>query len=235
MKRELRLPSKGYDLLRKQVQARRGSTTNRDPEEAVERVGELPGEAGHTAPEAAGGQSVGEPPVEDSEAAERLAPADRHALPEAAREAQGPAAAMARDGKVERRSSKPGKPPSLPAASLASLERITLKINVRAPAPGLFPFYDRVIETMTPRRALPLLLAKAFEDLEAEVADGATFELKDYASGAGAERISTSRTMDHALFLKMRAQIDPFELMRKTSIGTAIARSALCRYLTKRS
>lgn len=235
MKRELRLPSKGYDLLRRQVQARRGSATNRDPEEAAEPADRASGAGGVPAPEAAGGQSVGEPSAADGEATERLAPPDWHASPEAAREAQGPAAAMARDGKVERRSSRPGKTPSLPAASPASPERITLKVNVRAPAPGLFPFYDSVIETMPPRRALPLLLAKAFEDLEAEVARGATLELKDYASDEGTVRISTSRTMDHALFQKMRAQIDPYELMRKTSIGTAIARSALCLYLTKRS
>lgn len=235
MKRELRLPSKGYDLLRQQVQARRGSATNRDPEEAVERVGELPGEAGHTALQAAGGQSVGESPVVDGEATKGLAPTDQQAPPEAAHEAQGPAAAMVRDGKAERRSSRPGKPADTPAASLVAAERITLKVNVRAPAPGLFPFYDRVIETMPPRRALPLLLAKAFEDLEAAVAGGARLELKDYASGEDAARISTSRTMDHALFQKMRAQIDPYELMRKTSIGTALATSALCLYLTKRS
>lgn len=235
MKRELRLPSKGYDLLRQQVQARRGSATNRDPEEAAERAEAFSEAAGNIAPEAAGGQSVGEPPVGDGETTERLAPADLQAPLVAVREAQGPAAAVATDGKAERRSSKSKKTPRLPAAIPASPERITLKVNVRAPAPGLFPFYDRVIETMPPRRALPLLLAKAFEDLEAEVADGATLELKDYAFPDGAVRISTSRTMDRALFQKMRAQIDPNELMRKTSIGTAIARSALCLYLTKRS
>jgi hypothetical protein len=180
MKRELRLPSKGYDLLRKQVQARRGSATNRDPEEAVERVGEPS--------EASGGQFVGDPPVADGETTQRLALADRQAPPEVAREAQSPAAEMAGGGKAERRSSKSGKPPRLPAASPASPERITLKVNVRAPAPGLFLFYDRVIETMPPRRALPLLLAKAFEVLEAAVAGGAKLELKDYVSDEGRAR-----------------------------------------------
>jgi hypothetical protein len=178
---------------------------------------------------------AGQARIDDGEAAEYFAPADRQAPPKAAREAQGPAAAMARDGKAKRRSSRPEKTPSPPAVSPASPERITLKVNVRAPAPGLFPFYDRVIETMPSRRALPLLLAKAFEDLEAAVVGGAKLELKNYASDEGAARISTSRTMDRALFQKMRAQIDPYELMRKTSIGTAIATSALCRYLTKRS
>jgi hypothetical protein len=235
MKRELRLPSKGYDLLRRQVQARRGSATNRDPEEAAEPAAQLPDAAGNTAPEATGRSFVEEPPAAVVAATERLAPVDRQAPPVAAREAKGPAAAMAKDGRADRRSSKPVKPADTPVASLVAAERITLKVNVRAPAPGLFPFYDRVIETMPPRRALPLLLAKAFEDLEAEVADGATLELKDYASDEGAARISTSRTMDRALFQKMRAQIDPYELMRKTSIGTALARSALCLYLTKRS
>jgi hypothetical protein len=235
MKRELRLPSKGYDLLRRQVQARRGSATNRDPEETAEPAVAPLEATDANPPETAGEQFAGEPSAADGEAAEDFAPADRQAPPEAAREAQGPAATMARDGKADRRSSKSRKTPSLPAASPASPERITLKVNVRAPEPSLFPFYDRVIETMPPRRALPLLLAKAFEDLEAEVADGATLELKDYAFPDGAERISTSRTMDLALFQKMRAQIDPYELMRKTSIGTAIATSALCLYLTKRS
>jgi hypothetical protein len=235
LKRELRLPSKGYDMLRQQVQARRGSTTNRDPEETAEPAVAPLGATDANPPETAGEQFAVEPSAADGEATKRLAPADRQAPPVAAREAQGPAAAMAKDGRADRRSSKPGKPADTPVARLVAAERITLKVNVRAPAPGLFPFYDRVIETMPPRRALPLLLAKAFEDLEAEVADGATLELKDYASDVGAARISTSRTMDHALFQKMRAQIDPYELMRKTSIGTAIARSALCLYLTKRS
>ena len=235
MKRELRLPSKGYDLLRQQVQARRGSATNLDSEKDAERSGAPAGASGEPAPDPAEQQPAAEPVAQGS-VAERAASGDPQAAPEIAGEAQeGLTVTTAAGGKVKQRSPKPEKPPSPPVARPADGERITLKVNVRAPAPGLFPFYDRVIETMPPRRALPLLLAKAFEDLEAAVAGGARLELKDYASDEDAARISTSRTMDHALFQKMRAQIDPYELMRKTSIGTALATSALCLYLTKRS
>ena len=110
---------------------------------------------------------------------------------------------------------------------------MTLKINFTAPAIGVFPFYDRVIESMPPRKAVPLLLAKAFDDLEAAAARGEAVRLEEYKMERKGERISTSRTMDVTTLEKLRASIDPHELMRPSSLGAALATSALARYLRK--
>ena len=110
---------------------------------------------------------------------------------------------------------------------------MTLKINFTAPASGVFPFYDRVIESMPPRKAVPLLLAKAFDDLEAAAARGETVRLEEYKMERKGDRISTSRTMDVATLEKLRASIDPHDLMRPSSLGAALATSALSRYLRK--
>lgn len=235
MKREVRLPTKGYDLLRQQVQAKRGSPTNRELAEVASTV-ELPApdspkasdgtpDAGliaaipadlsaHTSDEGRAGKQL-------PETAADLAQPEVGAPVAAAPDRRKPRAApRARPS----RSPTPNAPPS-------ETGRVTLKINFTAPASGVFPFYDRVIESMPPRKAVPLLLAKAFEDLEAAAVRGETVRLEDYKMERKGERISTSRTMDVSTLEKLRASIDPHDLMRPSSLGAALATSALSRYL----
>lgn len=232
MKREVRLPTKGYDLLRQQVQAKRGSPTNRDLSDDTPAV---------------------EPPEPDSSDDETLgsivAPAaaathtsdegrDEKPLPETAVDPAQPEASTPVAAAPERR--KPRAAPSARAIRSSATGvppsetgRVTLKINFTAPASGVFPFYDRVIESMPPRKAVPLLLAKAFDDLEAAAARGETVRLEEYKMERKGERISTSRTMDATTLEKLRASVDPHDLMRPSSLGAALATSALSRYLRK--
>lgn len=229
MKREVRLPTQGYDKLRQQVQARRGSPTNRElpdaasiveaPDKSHEVTPTAPAPAAaitHTSDEGRGGEPMPETAA-DAAQSEASTPADPAAELRTAR-----AAPKTRSS----RSSAPSAPPS-------ETGRVTLKINFTAPAIGVFPFYDRVIESMPPRKAIPLLLAKAFDDLEAAAARGETVRLEEYKMERKGERISTSRTMDVATLEKLRASIDPHELMRPSSLGAALATSALSRYLRK--
>lgn len=226
MKREVRLPTQGYDKLRQQVQARRGSPTNRELPDAASHVDEThevkpiaPAPAAaiaHTSDEGRGGVQVPET------AADAAQPeASTPAAPAAERRT-----ARATPRTRSSRSPAPSAPPS-------ETGRVTLKINFTAPANGVFPFYDRVIESMPPRKAVPLLLAKAFDDLEAAAARGETVRLEEYKMERKGERISTSRTMDVATLERLRASIDPHDLMRPSSLGAALATSALSRYLRK--
>ena len=229
MKREVRLPTQGYDKLRQQVQARRGSPTNRERPDAasnveaidetheVKPIAPAPAPAiAHTSDEGLGGEQMPETAA-DGAPPEASAPAAPTGERRTAR-----AAPRTRSS----RSSAPSAPPS-------ETGRVTLKINFTAPASGVFPFYDRVIESMPPRKAVPLLLAKAFDDLEAAAARGETVRLEEYKMERKGERISTSRTMDVATLERLRASIDPHDLMRPSSLGAALATSALSRYLRK--
>lgn len=232
MKREVRLPTKGYDLLRQQVQAKRGSPTNRDlsddapvlepPEpdssddETLGSIAAPAAAAEHTSDEGRDEKPLPETAVDPAqhEASTPVAAAPERRKPRAAPSARAT------------RSSATGVPPS-------ETGRVTLKINFTAPASGVFPFYDRVIESMPPRKAVPLLLAKAFDDLEAAAARGETVRLEEYKMERKGERISTSRTMDATTLEKLRASVDPHDLMRPSSLGAALATSALSRYLRK--
>ncbi len=233
MKREVRLPTRGYDLLRQQVQAKRGSPTNRDLSDDAPTV-ELPEpDSGGARDETLG--SIAAPEAAGHASAEGR---DEKPLPEAPVDPAQPEASNPVAAARERR--KPRAAPSTrpirsvaPSVPPSETGRVTLKINFTAPASGVFPFYDRVIESMPPRRAVPLLLAKAFDDLEAAAARGETVRLEEYKMERKGDRISTSRTMDVATLEKLRASIDPHDLMRPSSLGAALATSALSRYLRK--
>jgi hypothetical protein len=240
MKREVRLPTKGYDLLRQQVQAKRRSPTNRMlPEEsssadlsdstaekgALESMDDLSPSARDVAAEGpALGHSAGgeEAPTQTSAAKSSESGASDPGTKPERRPTQ-------RESKA--RPSRDTAPLPRPVAT----GRITLKINLTAPAAGVFPFYDRVIETMPPRKAVPLLLAKAFEELEASAVRGHEIRLEDYKMERKGERISTSRTMDAETFEILRARVDPHNLMRQSSLGAVLATSALSLYLRRHS
>lgn len=237
MKREVRLPTKGYDLLRQQVQAKRGSPTNRALSESASSAERPKPDSNEARDETLVAGSVAPTPAD---AASHTSDEGREGerLPETASDPAQPEASTPVAAARERR--KPQAAPraqpsrsSAPSAPPSETGRVTLKINFTAPAIGVFPFYDRVIESMPPRKAVPLLLAKAFDDLEAAAARGEAVRLEEYKMERKGERISTSRTMDVATLEKLRASIDPHELMRPSSLGAALATSALSRYLRK--
>lgn len=226
MKREVRLPTKGYDLLRQQVQAKRGSPTNRMllDESSSAALVDTATEKGALDEDVGAQRLALRPSAEGGDAPTRT-------------DAAKP---VDTDTKSERRptgrasQARPGRSTALTSPPVGA-GRITLKINLTAPAAGVFQFYDRVIETMPPRKAVPLLLAKAFEELEASAARGDAIHLQEYKMEKNGERISTSRTMDVETFEKLRASVDPYSLMRLSSLGAALAASALSLYLRRHS
>jgi hypothetical protein len=232
MKREVRLPTKGYDLLRQQVQAKRGSPTNRDLSDDAPAVE-------HPEPDSSDNENLGSIAAPAATATHTSDEGrDEKPLPETAVEPARPEVSTPVAAAPERR--KPRAAPSARATRSSptgvppsETGRVTLKINFTAPASGVFPFYDRVIESMPPRKAVPLLLAKAFDDLEAAAARGESVRLEEYKMERKGERISTSRTMDVTTLEKLRASVDPHDLMRPSSLGAALATSALSRYLRK--
>lgn len=240
MKREVRLPTQGYDLLRQQVQARRGSPTNRmspdesSPTDLVDTAAEKDaGEDVDLSAKSARGGAGDEPApglaADETEASTREVGADPAAT--AASDADTRPERRAARGAAKARPVRSAAPPSPPTQA----QRVTLKINFTAPATGVFPFYDRVIETMPPRKAVPLLLAKAFDELEAAAIRGDVVRLEEYKMERNGERISTSRTMDVATLEKLRASVDPHNLMRLSSLGAALATTALSLYLRRHS
>lgn len=241
MKREVRLPTKGYDILRQQVQARRGSPTNRMlPEErsSADLVDSAAAENGAAAPidDLSARRGAGDAPARGSAAGEANVSTREAAADPTAPEASdpdtdpdtGPDRRAARRAPTARHARR-----AAPSSLRPDARRVTLKINVTAPAIGVFPFYDRVIETMPPRKAVPLLLAKAFDELEAAAIRGDPVRLEEYEMQRNGARISTSRTMDVATLEKLRASVDPHSLMRLSSLGAALATSALSLYLRR--
>jgi hypothetical protein len=235
MKRELRLPTKGYELLRQQVQAKRGTPTNRLSLDDSSSTGVANTDAEIGTPEAIVNPSV-EPARDNAVDAPALGTGGGGDQDSGPAGSGGPEPDTKPTRRVARRA--PQAPSSLntaPSSRPMDAPRVTLKLNFTAPATGVFPFYDRVIETMPPRKAVPLLLAKAFEELEAAATRGEEIRLEEYKMERNGERISTSRTMDATTLEKLRAHIDPHNLMRLSSLGAALATSALTLYLRRHS
>ena len=220
--RGVRVPTTSYDALRQQVQAKRGSPTNRMEAEGPS----SPSAAATVAPEERPAETTSAPIANDnpSEAGPEAAPPLVKASPPQARSA--PQASRPAPGRAAR---------DITPAGQAGGARVTLKLNFTAPAVGAYPHYDRVIETMSPRVAVPLLLAKALDELEAAVLRGEAVRLIDYHSERNGERISTSRTMDATTLERLRGDVDPHHLMKPSSLGAALATTALALYLRKHS
>lgn len=224
--RGIRIPTTSYDALRQQVQAKRGSPTNR--KEAEGPAGP-PAEAEAIEAERPPVGSSGGPVMDDA----APTPAPAAATPSAATTAavlEAEPAPQAPPGAPEAPQARHATPPGR-----AGGQRVTLKLNFTAPAAGAYPHYDRVIETMPPRSAVPLLLAKAFEELEASARRGEDIRRADYTAERNGERISTSRTMDAETLERLRASVDPHNLMKPSSLGAALATTALSLYLRKHS
>ncbi len=219
--RGVRVPTTSYDALRKQVQAKRGSPTNQ-----MEAEGPAPPQVAATvAPEERPAETTSAPIANDTPA--KAAP-EAAAMPvEASLPETRPVPQGSRQGPAARTSR------TITPSGKAGGARVTLKLNFTAPAVGTYPHYDRVIETMSPRVAVPLLLAKAFEELEAAALRGDAIRLVDYHSERNGERISTSRTMDATTLERLRTKVDPHDLMKPSSLGAALATTALALYLRK--
>lgn len=208
MARELRRPKTGYDVLRRKL------AEGKDP-------------AGPTGIAAPVSETVdialpasSEP---DRPPEEALAPPPTFVAPPAPAEPPRRRASARAPRRPEAETSKGAAP------------RASIKFNLSAPAPGAFSLYDQAAAAMGHRKALPALIAKAFEALEAELAAGEALTHMDYPIATAAHRTSSSRMIDPELLEKARRALDPFELLTPTAFGSLLAATALARLLHRRS
>lgn len=129
-------------------------------------------------------------------------------------------------------------PPAPPAVQLRSTPAIAhpsegkfrLKFTVYAPVPGASAYFDRAVAHMGDEKALRLVLAKAFDELEAAVAAGEAVSRGGYAPDP-ARRTNTSRHVSAALYASGKAALDPMELLPPGTFGRELAMVALGRLL----
>jgi hypothetical protein len=103
---------------------------------------------------------------------------------------------------------------------------------VHAPQPGGFDHFDRAGALMGEGKALRLVLARAFDQLEDAVADGEEVSLASYPVDP-ARSTNTSRHVSAALYDRAKAALDPMELLPQGSFGRELAMAALARCLTR--
>lgn len=243
MAREFRRPKTGYDVLRRRFAEGRDPSASIEPPASplsveVDRgapsvvreappVAEAPPDAPQSPDEAAeGAPAVVHEPPPVAEAPPDTAQLSDAAPPEAAApvapEPAAPRAEVRRAGE------------SVPNKG-ASPRRASIKFNLSAPAPGTFSLYDQAAAAMGHRKALPALIAKAFEALEAELSAGEPLTHMDYPIATAAHRTSSSRMMDADLLAEARRALDPFALLTPTAFGSLLAATALARLLRRRS
>jgi hypothetical protein len=112
--------------------------------------------------------------------------------------------------------------------------KLRLKFTVNAPLPGASAYFDRAVALMGDGKALRLVLARAFDQLEASVAAGEKVELACYAVDP-ARSTNTSRHVSAALHGSAKAALDPMDLLPPGGFGRELAMVALARYLARAS
>ncbi|MER2510767.1 VirC2 family conjugal transfer protein [Amaricoccus sp.] len=117
-------------------------------------------------------------------------------------------------------------------AGLPQEEKLRLKFAVHAPIPGTSAWFDRAVATMGDEKALRLVLAKAFDELEAAVAAGEAVARGSYPIDPS-RSASTSRHVSAALFASGKGALDPMELLPPGTFGRELAMSALARLLRR--
>lgn len=123
-----------------------------------------------------------------------------------------------------------------PPASLATMSavppdaRLRLKFTVHAPLPGASAYFDRAVALMGDGKALRLVLARAFDQLEAAVAEGEAVERASYPADP-ARSTNTSRHVSAALHASAKAELDPMDLLPPGSFARELAMVALARCL----
>lgn len=115
-------------------------------------------------------------------------------------------------------------------AARPSEEKLRLKFTVPAPLPGASAWYDRAVAHMGDERALRLVLARAFDALEAAVGAGEAVSRGNYAADPS-RSANTSRHVSAALYASGKAALDPMDLLPPGSFGRELAMAALARLL----
>lgn len=113
-------------------------------------------------------------------------------------------------------------------------QRLRLKFTVHAPQAGLSAYFDRAVALMGEGKALRLVLARAFDQLEAAVAAGEAVEQVSYPADP-TRSTNTSRHISVALHASAKAKLDPMDLLPPGSFGRELAMVALARSLARSS
>ncbi|MBB5224516.1 hypothetical protein HNP73_004487 [Amaricoccus macauensis] len=111
-----------------------------------------------------------------------------------------------------------------------SEEKLRLKFTVHAPMLGASAWFDRAVAHMGDEKALRLVLAKAFDELEAAVAAGEAVARGSYPIDPS-RSTSTSRHVSAGLFASGKSALDPMELLPPGTFGRELAVAALARLL----
>ena len=136
------------------------------------------------------------------------------------------------EGGMEAPAAPPALPGSRPKPRRAPLadEKLRLKFTVHAPMPGAFDYFDRAVTHMGDKKALRLVLARAFDELEAAVAAGETVPRMSYPVDP-ARTTNTSRHISAELYTNAKAALDPMDLLPPGSFGRELAVAALAQWL----
>lgn len=104
-----------------------------------------------------------------------------------------------------------------------------VRFHVPAPAPGVFPFFDKASAEMGELRALQRILARALGKLAEEVDAGHPIAPATYP--ASETRFHTSRNLSPALHAAAKAAFDPLDLETAAELGRRLGMTAIARYL----
>ena len=124
--------------------------------------------------------------------------------------------------------------PGVTKPAAAAGAKLRLKFTVHAPPPGTSAYFDQAVALMGEGKALRLVLARAFDQLEAAVAAGEAVERASYPADP-ARSTNTSRHVSAALHASAKAALDPMELLPPGSFGRELAMVALARSLARAS
>ena len=113
-------------------------------------------------------------------------------------------------------------------------EKLRLKFTLHAPLPGTFDYFDQAVALMGDGKALRLVLARAFDELEAAVAAGETVPRTSYPVDP-AQTTNTSRHVSAELYANAKAALDPMDLLPPGTLARELAMAALARWLREAS
>lgn len=117
-----------------------------------------------------------------------------------------------------------------PARIATADKTLRLKFTVQAPKAEIFDYFDRAVAVMGDGKALRLIIARAFDQLEAAIEAGEEVPRETYPID-GSRRANTSRHVSAELYASAKRALDPMDLQSPGSFGRELAMAALARYL----
>lgn len=117
-----------------------------------------------------------------------------------------------------------------PKRAADGADKVRLKFTLPAPMPGASAYFDRAVALMGDGKALRLVLARAFDEIEAAVDAGEEVVPGTYPVDP-TRSANTSRHVSVALYVRAKQTLDPMDLLPPGSFGRELAMAALARFL----